>query len=282
MVIGEDTNNYLTFDTTDGNEKLITGGSISGIDGITLISSARIGDINITGNVISNAIATDIDFSGDNLTNIGTIGTTALDLNSGDITNVDGIVLNTLSVNGSTMAFNLTSGQSIALVIGTTGNEYLTFDTDNQKLIINKAVELDGSAISGSNCIITGNVISNAASGASTGINFNANNLTNIGTISATGFNLNNNDVTNVGDTSLNSITADGADINININSGSFKVNTDTLVVNNSTGVSIAGDLDVVGAVTINGDTGTVLKIITSVNGVLLLWFLFMIRQTLK
>ncbi|BBB23353.1 hypothetical protein CVPH_1532 [Abyssogena phaseoliformis symbiont OG214] len=282
MVIGEDTNNYLTFDTTDGNEKLITGGSISGIDGITLISSARIGDINITGNVISNAIATDIDFSGDNLTNIGTIGTIALDLNSGDITNVDGIVLNTLSVNGSTMAFNLTSGQSIALVIGTTGNEYLTFDTDNQKLIINKAVELDGSAISGSNCIITGNVISNAVSGASTGINFNANNLTNIGTISATGFNLNNNDVTNVGDTSLNSITADGADINININSGSFKVNTDTLVVNNSTGVSIAGDLDVVGAVTINGDTGTVLKIITSVNGVLLLWFLFMIRQTLK
>ncbi|MBE8232945.1 MAG: hypothetical protein HAW67_04360, partial [Endozoicomonadaceae bacterium] len=141
------------------NNVNIDSGSIDGVSigASTPLSALSVGSFAITGNTITSSTG-GINFESNNLVTTGTFEGD-IDLNGGDIVDVNNVSLNTVSARGDTLDIVLTDGQNQALIINESANDYLTFNTLNNQIILGQALDFNNN--SASNIILTSGTIDN-------------------------------------------------------------------------------------------------------------------------
>jgi|13_taG_2_1085334.scaffolds.fasta_scaffold00002_308 hypothetical protein len=129
LVVKEGANAYLTFDTSDGTEKVVFGKVFEAV------SASKIGNVEISdGQIQTTAGNNNLSFNDNNLTTTGTanFGATtvdSLDASNGGITQA-GAISGITSLAGASMDLLLTDNDADALDIREAGlGSYLTFDT---------------------------------------------------------------------------------------------------------------------------------------------------------
>ena len=165
---------------------------------------------------------------------------TSLSVSDGDITNVGDIALDTISADGNDFDLVLTDNRSAAMQIRESSNVYMQFDTSNgsEAIFFKKELEVEQGAVVYDNKEIQFGT-DETDSGASGSLKYvsasdvfqisgsAANGLKLVGDVDASGFNLqaaagvltslsvSDGNITNVGDIALDSISADGNDIDL-------------------------------------------------------------------
>ena len=150
LVIQEGGNAYLTFNTTDAEEKIVFGKVFEGV------TSSKIGDVEISnGQIQTTAVNNNLSFVDNNLVTTGTAnfgGTTvdSLDASSGGIT-LAGAISGISSLAGSDLDLNLTDNEATSFEVkgdvkAVGNNSYLTFVTTNnsEEVVFNQGgVDID-------------------------------------------------------------------------------------------------------------------------------------------
>ena len=180
LIISEGANDYLTFVTTDGAEKIVLGKSLEGLSG------SSIGNLVLEDNSITSSNNGGIDFGSEALTTTGnvTVGnnlftvagasgntsvageltvtgattlSSGLSANNQNITNVADIELDSITSKGNRVALNITDNQGVALKIEESTNNvsYVEIDTtdNNEEIRLLKTTVIDGTMTIGSGSI---------------------------------------------------------------------------------------------------------------------------------
>jgi hypothetical protein len=215
--ITEGANSYLKFVTTDADEKVVFGKVSEGVSGSS-VGTLTLADGSITdsGGAVS--------FGDENLSTTGTLGAgattvTSLSVADGDISNVGDIALDSISADGNSITLNLTDNQASSLDITEGANSYLKFVTTDadEKVVFGKVSEgVSGSTV-GTLTLADGSITDSGGA-----ISFGNENLSTTGTLGAgsatvTSLSVTDGDITNVGDIALDSISADGNAITLNL-----------------------------------------------------------------
>ena len=279
---GSITSGFGTIDT--GSSTITTTGLITG-------GSLDIDDVVINGTTIGHTDDTDLlTVASGLLTIAGEISVTTLDIGGTNVTStaaelniLDGVTATATELNiidGDTTASSTTVADADRVVLNDNG-------TMKQVAVTDLSAYFDDEITAMPNLVTTGTLNSGAISSGFGNIDIGSSNLTATGTISLGATSFNDNAITNVGDIALDSISADGTDINVAVsdNSGTaftIKQGSDNYLVidtgNSSesvaigTGISgtaitlghstsevtVADNLTVTGDLTVSGTTTTV------------------------
>ena len=279
---GSITSGFGTIDT--GSSTITTTGLITG-------GSLDIDDVVINGTTIGHTDDTDLlTVASGLLTIAGEISVTTLDIGGTNVTStaaelniLDGVTATATELNiidGDTTASATTVADADRVVLNDNG-------TMKQVAVTDLSAYFDDEITAMPNLVTTGTLNSGAISSGFGNIDIGSSNLTATGTISLGATSFNDNAITNVGDIALDSISADGTDINVAVsdNSGTaftIKQGSDNYLVidtgNSSesvaigTGISgtaitlghstsevtVADNLTVTGDLTVSGTTTTV------------------------
>ena len=283
---GSITSGFGTIDT--GSSTITTTGLITG-------GSLDIDDVVINGTTIGHTNDTDLMTVADGvLTVAGEVDATSLDI-SGNA-DIDGTLeTDALSINGTTVTstateLNILDGDTSATSTTVADADRVVLNdggTMKQVAVTDLSAYFDDEITAMPNLVTTGTLNSGAISSGFGNIDIGSSNLTATGTISLGATSFNDNAITNVGDIALDSISADGTDINVAVsdNSGTaftIKQGSDAYLIvdtgNSSESVSIgtgvsgtaitlghstsevtvADNLTVTGNLTVSGTTTTV------------------------
>jgi hypothetical protein len=224
------------------NNVVINSGTLN-VSAVTA-TSVVIGDIIITGNSITST--NDIDFGDTNLKTLGTVTASTIDLSGADLSNLSEIKVNTIKANTDTITIELENSQPNSLVIGTAGENYINFDTNNQLITFNqdtlftKTLTVNDAIIKGGT--ITGVAITNLNNltiGSLTfstnkidttvgnTITFGTNNLITAGTITGK-INLDDANLTNLNTIAAKTIKANGANLDLDTSGAVFNIKDNT------------------------------------------------------
>ena len=279
---GSITSGFGTIDT--GSSTITTTGLITG-------GSLDIDDVVINGTTIGHTDDTDLlTVASGLLTVAGEISVTTLDIGGTNVTStaaelniLDGVTATATELNiidGDTTASSTTVADADRVVLNDNG-------TMKQVAVTDLSAYFDDEITAMPNLVTTGTLNSGAISSGFGNIDIGSSNLTATGTISLGATSFNDNAITNVGDIALDSISADGTDINVAVsdNSGTaftIKQGSDAYLIvdtgNSSESVSIgtgisgtaitlghstsevtvADNLTVTGDLTVSGTTTTV------------------------
>ena len=210
-------------------------------------SGAQFKDLYIDGAAYIDQLGEALDANSQNITGVGTFSAggstvTSLSVSDGNITNVGDIALDSISADGNDIDISLTDNRSAALEIKEGSNVYMSFDTTDSEeaIFFKKELEVEQGAV-----VYDDKEIQFATDDAGTGASGSlkyvaasdvfqisgsaANGLKLVGDVDASGFNLqaaagvltslsvSDGDITNVGDIALDSISADGNDIDLSL-----------------------------------------------------------------
>ncbi|MBE8189328.1 MAG: hypothetical protein HAW58_00300 [Candidatus Thioglobus sp.] len=140
------------------------------IDGVTIGSdtaliSLKVGMFSISGNSI-NVSGDTIDFGDNHLQTSGTLTVRTLDISKTSIASIGSIALNSLSAHGDTIDINLKNNQAEALKITQGTDTFLTFDTENEKIILGQTLNFNNKTLE--NIALTSGTINGVSIGTGT------------------------------------------------------------------------------------------------------------------
>jgi fibronectin-binding autotransporter adhesin len=242
LVVKEHTANATTFEvlgasgnttisgTLNAGATTITGATsitgVTSIDGATTIS----GNFTIDDGALPTNVFT-VDSTNGNTTISGTLGAGAtslsgnLDLNANNIDDVTTLSVGTIQAQSNTITARLTTAQGSALLVEDSNNvAYQTFVTSvgTERVAFGKRITAPDASTIGSISFSGDQITSNGGT-----ISLNADALSTTGALTVGSIDVAGGDITNVGDVALNSISADGASISIDLNDqqpGAFQI----------------------------------------------------------